>query len=64
VRYLAFCVAGALLWVVSLCLAGYWFGNIPVIKNNLTVVILVIVFLSITPGLIAWLKNRSAQKSA
>jgi membrane-associated protein len=63
-RYLAYCVVGALTWVLSLCLAGYWFGNIPVIKNNLTVVILVIVFLSITPGLIAWLKNRSAQKSA
>jgi membrane-associated protein len=57
-RYLAFCVAGALIWVVSLCTAGYFFGNIPAVKNNLTVVILVIVFLSILPGIVAWLKNR------
>jgi membrane-associated protein len=57
-RYIAFCIAGALLWVVSLCLAGYWFGNIPQVKENLTLVILVIVAISVSPGVIAWLKNR------
>ena len=58
-RYLAFCVLGALLWVVSLCQAGYWFGNIAVVKQNLTVAILLIVLASISPGVIAWLKSRS-----
>jgi membrane-associated protein len=57
-RYLAFCVAGALIWVGSLCTAGYFFGNIPLIRNNLTVVILAIVALSISPGIIAWLNSR------
>jgi membrane-associated protein len=57
-RYLAFCVAGALLWVGSLCLAGYFFGNIPVVKANLTLVIIAIVLLSISPGLFAWLRSR------
>src|SRR5919108_5847977 len=61
-RYLAFCVAGAVIWVGSLCTAGYFFGNIPLIKNNLTVVILAIVFLSISPGLVAWAKTRSVQR--
>ena len=61
-RYLAFCVAGAVIRVGSLCTAGYFFGNIPVVKNNLTIVILVIVFLSITPGLVAWMKTRSIQR--
>jgi len=61
-RYLAFCVAGALLWVGSLCTAGYFFGNIPAVKNNLTVVIVLIVLLSISPGLIAWLKARRAER--
>jgi len=61
-RYIAFCVAGALLWVGSLCAAGYFFGNIPAVKNNLTLVILAIVLLSISPGLIAWLKSRLAQR--
>jgi membrane-associated protein len=57
-RYLAFCVAGALLWVGSLCTAGFFFGNLPVVRNNLTAVILLIVFLSILPGLLAWAKAR------
>src|ERR1041384_7162058 len=61
-RYIVFCVAGALLWVVSLSLAGYWFGNIPQVKSNLTVVILVIVAISISPGVIAWLKSRSVPR--
>lgn len=57
-RYLAFCIAGALLWVGSLCLAGYFFGNIPAVKANLTLVIVAIVLLSISPGAVAWLRSR------
>jgi len=57
-RYLAFCVLGAFIWVVSLCLAGYWFGNQPIVKDNLTVVILIIVAISVSPGFFAWLRAR------
>jgi membrane-associated protein len=59
-RYLAFCVAGALLWVGSLCLGGYFFGSIPVVRSNLTLVIMGIVLLSISPGIIAWLRARAS----
>jgi membrane-associated protein len=48
-RFLAFSIAGALLWVVSLSLAGYWFGNIPAVKENLALVIVVIVAISVSP---------------
>ena len=58
-RYIAFCVAGAALWVVSLCVAGYFFGNIPAVKDNLTAVILGIVLLSVTPGAVAFFRKRS-----
>jgi membrane-associated protein len=61
-RYLAYCVAGALLWVGSLCTAGYFFGNIPAVKNNLTAVILAIVLLSVSPAIVAWMRNRSVQR--
>jgi len=61
-RYLAFCVLGAVAWVGSLCTVGYFFGNIPAVKNNLTVVILAIVLLSISPGIVAWLRRRSVQR--
>jgi membrane-associated protein len=57
-RYLEFCVLGALAWVLSLCLAGYWFGNVPAVKENLTLVIAAIVLLSVSPGLVAWLRAR------
>src|SRR5678809_286713 len=62
VRYLTFCVLGALLWVGSLCTAGYFFGNIPAVKSNLTLVIIAIVLLSISPGVFAWLRNRSVPR--
>jgi membrane-associated protein len=57
-RFLAFSVAGALLWVVSLCLAGYWFGNIPLVKDNLGVVIVIIVAISVTPIAVEFLRAR------
>ena len=57
-RYLAFCVVGALAWVGSLCTLGYFFGNIPAVKSNLTIVIFAIVLLSISPAIVAWLKSR------
>jgi len=60
-RYIGWCVIGALAWVVSLCSVGYFFGNLPIVKNNLSVVILLIVAISITPGVIAWIKARSVQ---
>jgi len=61
-RFFFYNVTGGLLWVVSLTLAGYLFGNIPFIKNNLTAVILVIIFVSILPGIIAVLRARAAAK--
>jgi len=59
-RFLAFSVAGALLWVVSLCLAGYWFGNLPLVKDNLGAMILVIFAISVTPIAVEVLRARRA----
>ncbi|MGD9952634.1 MAG: DedA family protein [Burkholderiales bacterium] len=65
-RFLAYSVAGALLWVVSLSLAGYWFGNIPAMKDNLALVIVVIVALSVSPIALellrAWAGRRAARR--
>ncbi|TAK42180.1 MAG: DedA family protein [Betaproteobacteria bacterium] len=59
-RFLAFSVVGALLWVLSLCLAGYFFGSLAIVKNNLSLVIVLIVLVSVSPGLVAWLRHRAA----
>jgi len=63
-RFTLFNVAGGILWVVSLCMAGYWFGNLPWVKGNLTLVILAIIILSLLPMVWAWLRHRLAPKAS
>ena len=57
-------VSGAVLWVVSCVVAGYLFGNIPWVKKNFTAVIFAIIFLSILPALIAWIRSRRESATA
>jgi membrane-associated protein len=57
-RFLAFSVAGALLWVIALVTAGFYFGNVPLVKNNLTIVIFAIVALSVAPIAFEFLRMR------
>lgn len=57
-RYFLLDFAGGCLWIGSLTLAGYWFGNLPFIKNNLTLVILAIIALSLLPLAIGYFKHR------
>jgi membrane-associated protein len=57
-RFLAFNVGGALLWVVLLTYAGYFFGNLPLVKDNLSLVIVGIVLLSISPGIVELMRQR------
>jgi len=59
-RFLAFSVGGALLWVVSLVAAGYFFGNLPVVRNNLTLAILGVIALSLLPVALATLRRLRA----
>jgi membrane-associated protein len=63
-RYILFCIGGALLWVVSLTMLGYFFGNLPIVKKNLSVVIVGIIALSLTPMLYEFVKARRAQSDA
>ena len=62
-RFLMFNVGGAVLWVALITYAGYLFGNVPIVKNNLTVVILGIIVLSISPGIVEYLRHRLRQRS-
>ncbi len=59
-KFALYNVTGAVLWVTSLGYAGYFFGNLPFIKNNLTLVIIGIIILSILPGIIEILRHRKA----
>jgi membrane-associated protein len=57
-RFLAYSVAGAVSWVGGCLLAGYAFGNIPVVKNNFSLVILAIVAVSMLPLAVEYIRRR------
>ena len=57
-RFTMFNVAGGVLWVGSLVYAGFFFGNIPWIKGNLTLIIVGIIVVSLVPVGWAWLQSR------
>jgi membrane-associated protein len=56
-RFLGFSLLGAMLWVGLLVPAGFFFGGLAVVRNNLTATILLIVLLSLLPGLIEYLRH-------
>ncbi|WP_391205804.1 VTT domain-containing protein [Psychrobacillus sp. L4] len=56
--FLLYNVAGAALWVTLGTVLGYFFGGIPIIKDNFSTVLLLIIFISILPGIIAFLKSK------
>jgi len=57
-KFASYNVIGGVLWVAVCVGAGYAFGNIPVVKENFTLVILGIIFVSILPGIIEYLRQR------
>ena len=62
-RFQFYNITGGLLWVVSLSLAGYYFGNIPVIKTHLTLIIIALIVIPALPaGLMAVREWRAARK--
>ncbi|MCI0485246.1 MAG: DedA family protein [Blastocatellia bacterium] len=57
-RFILYNITGGIAWVAICIYSGYLFGNIPIVKSNFSIVILVIVFISILPGLIEYGKHR------
>ncbi|MFV2030239.1 DedA family protein [Neisseria sp. S1] len=57
-RFLHYNVIGAVLWVVSFSYAGYFFANLPIVKNNLSLVLAAIIVISILPGIIEIIRAR------
>ena len=63
-RFMTYNVLGAALWAIVCVLAGYFFGNLPLVKKNFSLVILAIIFISILPGVIGVLRERSRARAA
>jgi membrane-associated protein len=63
-KFMSYNVFGAILWVFSMTLAGYFFGGFKVVQDNFSLVILVIIFLSILPGIIEYWRERKRLRAA
>lgn len=61
-KFLTYNVAGGIAWVAACLYAGFFFGNLPFVKNNFSMVILGIIFVSILPGVFEYLRHRSSLK--
>ncbi len=61
-RFFAFNVVGGILWVGLLVYAGYVFGNIPWVKDNLTWIVIGIVVVSLIPAVVTFMKERGSSK--
>lgn len=60
--FLLFDIFGGFLWISLFTWGGYFFGNLPLVKNNFKTAILIIIFLSILPGLIEYIKHRREKR--
>lgn len=61
-RFQCFNVSGGALWVVSFTLLGYFFGNIPLIRDNLSLIVIAVIALSFVPIVIFKLLDRKYSK--
>jgi membrane-associated protein len=61
-RFISFNIIGGILWVVSFSIAGYLFGNIPIVKHNFTIVVFTIIFISLLPMIYAILQSKFGKK--
>ncbi|HLC86882.1 MAG TPA: DedA family protein [Candidatus Nanoarchaeia archaeon] len=65
-KFLAYNISGGFIWAFLFIFTGYFFGNIPFVKENFSVVILVIIFISILPlivkGFLNYKKNRKMKR--
>ncbi len=63
-RFILYSIGGSIGWVLVFILGGYFFGNIPVVRRNFTLVILAIIVISLLPGIIEYLRGRRRRLGA
>lgn len=62
-RFLSYNAIGGIAWVTIALYSGYFFGNIKVVKENFSIVVIAIVLISAMPAVIAYLKSKYGSKS-
>lgn len=61
-QFIIYNISGGLLWVGVAVFSGYFFGNIPIVKNNFAAVIIAIIAISLIPAVIEFWKHRSIKQ--
>ncbi|HYQ48643.1 MAG TPA: hypothetical protein VEP69_06220, partial [Thermodesulfovibrionales bacterium] len=61
-RFISYNVVGGIVWIAVFVFGGYYFGNIPMVKKNFTLVILAIIILSVLPGIIEFARHRYGKR--
>ncbi|HEY9061714.1 MAG TPA: DedA family protein [Pseudobacteroides sp.] len=63
-KFISYNIIGGIVWVLLFIAGGYLFGNMPVVKSNFTLVIFAIIFISLLPGIMTFLRSKiQARKS-
>ncbi len=63
-RFMSYNVFGGIGWIACFVFGGYFFGNIPSVKNNFTVVIMAIILISVMPAIIEIFRHRRHMSAA
>ena len=62
-QFVMFSAGGSVAWIGFFVIGGYFLGNFPIVKNNLTLMILIILFISITPAIVEFIRQRRVQRN-
>lgn len=62
-RFIGYCLFGGITWVTALTLAGYFFGSLPIVKNNFEIVVFGIIGISVLPIAVEFLRARMKKTS-
>jgi membrane-associated protein len=63
-KFISYNIIGGLLWVAVFTFMGYFFGNLPIVQENFSLVIIAIILISIMPAVIEFVKEKLRQRKA
>ena len=63
-KFSVYNIAGGVLWCASFIYGGYFFGNLPIVKNNYSIVVIAIIFISLLPAIIEFVRHKISNKKS
>jgi len=60
-RFITYNVVGGVVWVTIFTFGGYYFGNLPFVKENFSLVVIAIIFISVVPMIFEFIKQRTSR---